>query len=1257
MKNGSPDLIARRLAQLPKPYYIDELPVTARREEIKRVIADHQVVIICGETGSGKTTQLPKICLELARGVRGMIGHTQPRRIAARSVATRIAAELGSSLGQAVGYKVRFSDKVGSGSYIKLMTDGILLAETQNDPELRAYDTIIIDEAHERSLNIDFLLGYISQLLPSRPDLKLLVTSATIDAARFSRHFNYAPVVEVSGRTYPVEMRYQPVVADEEDLDMQQKILNAVDEIMQMGGEGDILVFLPGEREIRETAESLRKHHFDRKQPGFSGVEILPLFARLSFSDQDRVFKSGQARRIVLATNVAETSLTVPGIRYVIDTGWARINRYSYRNKVEQLQTEKISRASANQRAGRCGRIASGICFRLYSEEDFQVRPEFTDPEILRSSLAAVILRMKSLKIGDVESFPFLEPPSARMITDGYQLLAELGGVDEDKQLTRLGWQLAKFPIDPRIARMVLAAKQENCLHEVLIIASALSLQDPRDRPFEHQDAADQAHRRFVDERSDFMGYLKLWEFFDKLLKNKKSNRKMIAQCRDHFLSYRRLREWREIHNQLQVLVKEFGFRPNEVPASYDEIHRALLAGLLGNIGFKTEKEGEYLGARGIKFSIFPGSALKKGKAKAKWAVCAELVETSKLYGRCVARIDPAWLEKIAGGLCKRHYFDPHWQKKRSEVIAYERVTLYGLPIVTKRPVHYGRINPEVSREIFIRSALVAGEYVTKAGFFSHNQQLVREIEELEHKTRRQDVLVDDQEIFTFYDARIPQKIYNGAGFEKWRKQAERENPELLYLDREQLIRHHGDATEAQFPEQFVLPDGSIFPLRYRFDPGHVLDGVTVTVPLPVLNRLDAQQFDYLVPGLIREKVTWYFKALPKQIRRMLVPLPDSVTGFLQWQSVSAEDVALLDAMARFILRKTTLAIPVDTWESKDIPLHLLMNFRIVDAAGEELAMSRDLTGLQEKFGSAAQSTFRQLSLDDEKADIERDDIKRWDFGDLPAEMTFTRNGRKLIGYPALVDEKDHVAIRLFDTRAAADLAMRAGICRLMHFEFRERMKQLDKSIPGFRQAALQLTTCINPGDLKQDLLDTITGQAFIGEGPLPRTREAFAAQIPEARERLPSVIENYTQVLSEIGAAYHALMQYQSLMKQINSRVKNELDEQLKNLIYPGFISDTSWERLKHFPRYLKGMRVRLEKCSGNLLRDEQHAAEIKTLWLHYEQCRKKHQKLGISDPNLIEYRWQIEELRISLFSQELKTPQPVSVKRLGKLWEKVRK
>ncbi|HEV7930586.1 MAG TPA: ATP-dependent RNA helicase HrpA, partial [Nitrosospira sp.] len=897
-----------RLANLPKPVYPEDLPVVGRREEIARAIRENQVVIVCGETGSGKTTQLPKICLELGRGVAGMIGHTQPRRIAARTVAARIASELNSPLGHAVGYKIRFSDNVSAGTYIKLMTDGILLAETQGDPSLLAYDTLIIDEAHERSLNIDFLLGYLKQLLPKRPELKLIVTSATINAQRFSTHFYDAPVVEVSGRMYPVEVRYRPpffplssaVARREEEAgrnkgrapdqdqnerdegDIEQAILDAVDETIRCGP-GDVLMFLPGEREIRETAEALRKHAFGGPAMGaHGGAEILPLFARLSVAEQERVFKPGGSslRRIVLATNVAETSLTVPGIRYVIDTGLARLNRYSYRNKVEQLQVEKISRASANQRAGRCGRVMSGVCIRLYAEEDYLARPEFTDPEILRSSLAAVILRMKSLKIGAVENFPFLDPPLPRMVADGYQLLAELGAVDEANALTSIGWRMARFPIDPKIARMILAAKEENCLSEVLIIASALSVQDPRDRPFERQEAADRAHQRFQDERSDFLGYLKLWEFFDELLKHKKSKRKLIAHCQENFLSHRRMREWREVHGQLHTLVAEFGLRPNEIPATYDEIHRALLAGLLGNIGFKTEEGGEYLGARGIKFSIFPGSVLKK--AKPKWVVAAELTETAKLYGRVAAKIDPLWVEKIGGKLCKKHYFDPHWEKSSAQVSAFERVTLYGLTVMPKRRVYYGNINPGEGREIFIRAALVAGEYATQAPFFRHNRDLIADVAALEHKTRRPDVLVGEERIFEFYDALVPQGICSGAAFEKWRRQSERESPCLLYLTREHLMRHGAEnVTEARFPDS-VAADGTSLPLAYRFEPGHVLDGVTLTVPLPLLNKLDAARFDSLVPGLIREKIAWYLKALPKQIRRHVIPIPDFVTRFLE---------------------------------------------------------------------------------------------------------------------------------------------------------------------------------------------------------------------------------------------------------------------------------------------------------------------------------------------------------------------------------------
>ncbi|WMJ09863.1 ATP-dependent RNA helicase HrpA [Nitrosomonas sp. sh817] len=1252
MKKLLPEIITKRLVHLPHPTYAEDLPVNARREEIKQAIENHQVVIICGETGSGKTTQIPKICLELKRGVHGLIGHTQPRRIAARTVAGRIAAELNSPLGQAVGYKVRFTDKISADSYIKLMTDGILLAETQGDPLLLAYDTLIIDEAHERSLNIDFLLGYLKQLLPKRPDLKLIVTSATIDAQRFSRHFNDAPVIEVSGRLYPVEIHYRSPLADEDDDsdgDVQRAIIHAADELMALGS-GDILVFLPGEREIRETAETLRKHAF---HPIHSRIEILPLFARLSVAEQERVFQPGGGRRIVLATNVAETSLTVPGIHYVIDTGLARINRYSYRNKVEQLLVEKISRASANQRAGRCGRVADGVCIRLYSEQDFQGRSEFTDPEILRSSLAAVILRMKSLKIGNVENFPFLEPPSPRMIADGYQLLAELGAVDDNRNLTATGWRLAKFPLDPKIARMILAAKQENCLHEILIIASALSVQDPRDRPFEHQAAADEAHRRFQDERSDFLAYLKLWDFYDELLKHKKSGKKLMAQCRELFLSYRRLREWREIHGQLHTLMAELGFKPNEIPAGYDEIHRALLPGLLGNIGFKTEKEGEYLGARGIKFAIFPGSVLKKGKAK--WVVAAELVETAKLYARCVARIDPVWLERIAGNLCKRHYFDPHWEKKRAQVVAFEQVTLYGLIIVSKRPVNYGPVHPKEAREIFIRSALAAGEYNTEAPFFLHNQALIQEIEELEHKTRRQDVLVDEQEIFAFFDAIIPQDITNGAAFEKWRKQAEQQNPRLLYLTRELLMRHEaGHVTEVQFPERMTLPDGSELALSYRFEPGHPLDGVTLTVPLPLLNRLEARQLDYLVPGLIREKITWYLKALPKQIRRMLVPLPETVTAFLVSHSNAVHPVPLTDALEQFIVKKTTLTVPPDTWPAAQIPPHLLMNIRVVDDAGEELAMNRDLAGLQRQLGQAAQQSFVKRGAANEKIAIERDQITQWDFGDLPLEVAFMRNGQPMTGYPALIDQNESVAIRLFDTQEAADQAMRPGVRRLLSLVLKEQIKQLDKNLPGLKQASMQLASRMNPGDLKQDMLNAILDRALLNDDPLPRSEAGFTAQCQRARSRLPEVSAALAKLLQQAGADYQALTARLPAVR--NERVKSELKEQLDHLLYPGFLGATDWKRLQQLPRYLKGMALRLEKLAANPERDQRISAEVAPFWQQYLQRFEKHQKTSMHDDNLEEFRWQIEELRVSLFAQELKTPAPVSPKRLQKLWESVR-
>ncbi|HYK13298.1 MAG TPA: ATP-dependent RNA helicase HrpA, partial [Burkholderiales bacterium] len=1095
---------------------------------------------------------------------------------------------------------------------------------------LKAYDTLIIDEAHERSLNIDFLLGYLKQILPQRPDLKVIVTSATIDADRFAKHFangdQPAPVIEVSGRMYPVEVRYRPLKSkdeDEEEQDMEDAIVDAVDELARTGA-GDVLVFLPGEREIRETAELLRKNH-----P--KGAEILPLYARLSFEEQDRVFKPHGARRIVLATNVAETSLTVPGIRYVIDTGLARVNRYSYRNKVEQLQVEKISRASANQRAGRCGRVAAGICVRLYAEDDYAARSEFTDPEVLRTSLAAVILRMKSLRIGEVERFPFLEAPNPRAIADGYQLLAELGAVDEENALTDIGWQLAKFPIDPRIARMILAAKHQNCLNEILIIASALSVQDPRERPFERADAADKAHERFADERSDFLAYLKLWDFFSEAVKHKKSNRKLIDELHASFLSHRRLREWRDIHGQLHALVGELKMNVNGTPATYEQIHRALLAGLLGNIGFKSDDGDEYLGARGIRFAIFPGSVLRK--ARPKWVVAAEITETTRLYARCVAKIEPEWLETMSGHLIKRHYFDPHWEKDRAMVTAFERVTLYGLTIVAKRRVHFGPLNPAEAREIFINQALTAGNYETRVPFFAHNQRLVKEVQELEHKARRRDVLVDEATIFHFYDDIVPADIYNGAGFDKWRQHAERANPKLLFMTREYLMRQNAaGVTAEQFPEQLDVA-GVQLKLRYRFEPAHPLDGVTVTAPLALLNQLDAAAFAWLVPGLIREKVGAYLKALPKAIRKQLLPLQDQVTRFLEEQdNVSSATASLQDALARYVKMRTGEIISAESWDDADIPAHLRMNYRVIDDAGRELATGRDLPALKAQLGQAAQLTFA-------KADpgIERTGLMAWDFGDVPEQISFERAGRRLTGYPALVDEGESVAIRLFDTREAADASMRAGVIRLLRFEMKEQMKQLDKSLPGLTQAVMQLRGVANADDLKADLVNAICDRAFIGDDALPRSETEYAAQKQRARTRLPAVRDAACRMFAAIADEYHRASLRLGNVPPALDKVAADIRAQLQRLVYKGFFSATPWEQLQHLPRYLKAMTIRLDKFPGNPERDEKHAASIAEFAKLYQERSDKLRKAGTAEPALEDFRWQVEELRVSLFAQEL--------------------
>ena len=1244
MRQHSSTDIEQRRANLPQPRYPEELPVVAKREEIARAIDAHQVVIVCGETGSGKTTQLPKICLELGRGVAGMIGHTQPRRIAARTVAARIASELTSPLGHAVGYKVRFSDRVSPETYLKVMTDGILLAETQSDRQLRAYDTIIIDEAHERSLNIDFLIGYVRQLLPQRPDLKLIVTSATIDAERFSRHFGDAPVIEVSGRLYPVEMRYRPLAGRgerDDEQDMVQATLDAVDELARAPGGGDVLVFLPGEREIRETADALRQHH-----P--KGAEILPLYARLSFEEQERVFRPGGARRIVLATNVAETSLTVPGIRFVVDTGLVRINRYGYRNKVEQLQVEPVSQASANQRAGRCGRVAAGICIRLYSGEDYDARPQYTDPEILRSSLASVILRMKALGLGDVERFPFLDPPAPRMIADGYQLLAELGAVDDSYALTPLGRRLARFQIDPRVARMILAAEHEQCLAEMLVIAAVLEVNDPRERPFERADAADRAHARFHDEQSDFLVLLKVWHHFQEAIEHRKSNRKLALELREQFLSQRRLREWRDVHHQLAALVAQMGMRANEKPATDEQVHRALIAGLLGNIGCKGEEAGEYLGARGVRFAIFPGSGLRKKQPR--WVVAAELVETTRLYARCVARIEPEWVEAAAGELVKRHYFDPHWQRERAMVSAYERVTLYGLTLVPRRRVNYGPINPKEAREVFIRRALVAGEFDTRAPFFEHNRRLVKEIEALEHKARRRDVLVNEEVIFNFYDGIVALDLVNGAGFERWRAEAEHANPRLLYLTREYLMRHAAaEITEAQFPERLRAGDVDL-KLGYRFEPGHPLDGVTVTVPLELLNRLEPAHFEWLVPGLVREKIAHLFKALPKQLRRHLVPVPQHVTAFLEEQDSGESRPRLAAALGRYVQRAAGAPVAADVWDDVEPPPHLCMNFRVVDEVGRELATGRDLAALKTQLGQAASLTFSA-----DEPGIEKTGIRVWDFGDLPAEISFTRGGRRLTGYPALADEGESVAIRLFDTRPAADAAMRAGVRRMIWLSLKEQMRQREKTLPGFTQAALALRTLASADDLREDLLTAIADRAFIGEDELPRTAKAFEALRARARTRLPAVADGGCRLFGTVAEEYPRAQQRLAGAGKTAPRPVADVRAQLARLVFKGFMAATPWERLQDLPRYLKAMQARLDKYAKDSERDERHASHIGELWSRYEERAAKLRRAHESDPRLEDFRWRIEELRVSLFAQELRTPYPVSFKRLDKLWQSI--
>ena len=1259
--------VTARQQLIPTNIEFPDLPVCEKREEIAELIANNQVVVLAGETGSGKTTQIPKICLTIGRGTRGLIGHTQPRRIAANTVANRIAEELKTKLGEKVGYQVRFSDQSSEQTLIKVMTDGILLAEIQNDPYLNKYDTLIIDEAHERSLNIDFLLGYLKQLLLRRPDLKLIITSATIDLQKFSAHFDNAPIIEVSGRTYPVDVWYRPLFeslskeddAEDTEQDIYSAIVEAVHEIElhEKTGSGarggDILIFLSGEREIREAAEALRKAQF-------AHMEVVPFYARLSLAEQQRVFAPHTGRRIVLATNVAETSITVPGIRYVIDPGFARISRYSYRTKVQRLPIEPVSQASANQRKGRCGRVAEGICIRLYSEEDFNNRPAFTDAEILRTNLAAVILQMLQLRMGDIHKFPFIDAPDHRLISDGYKLLEELQAVNSKNQLTPVGTQLSKLPLDPRLARMLLAAQEQSCVRELLIIASALSVQDPRDRPSEKQQAADQMHRRFWSEHSDFLGYVNVWDYFE-TQRQELSQNQLRKLCKKEFLNYLRLREWRDIHHQLCVAIKDLGFKANSEPANYEAVHKALLSGLLGNLGFNHE-EREYLGARNRKFGIFPGSSLIKKTPK--WIMAAELIETSKLFAHTVAKIEPEWALAAAEHLVKRQYFEPHYNSNSGQVMAYEKVTLYGLTLIEKKSVPYAHVDPVVAREVFIRSAFVEGQYAQHPkrknlqhkgkldDFFAHQQDLLKELDDLEAKSRRRDILADEQVIFEFYNEVIPEQIINLAAFENWRKKAEQENPKVLYISRETLMRHGAlDITNAQFPNELEWR-GMVFPLTYHFEPNHPEDGVSIHVPMSVLHQLPEQRLEWLVPGMLRDKCINLVKSLPKSLRKHFVPVPDVVDKALA--AMTPDNKPLTDALGLQLKRQTSVDVGVDAWLETQVDNYYRFNIKVVDDKGKVIASGRDLLPLREKYRAQVQQNIQSAATN-----IERDNITQWDFETLPQAIQLQRNGIGIRAYPALVDKNTSVALQVLDNpQQALDLTQR-GLARLLYLQLNQTVKYLQKELLKGQEIALSLAGIGSRDQVADDLILAAIKQLALNDtSELPRSKETFDAAIAFIKDKLVAKAE---ELCTHLLASLKLLVEVKKNIKQQKNALPlafalGDIQEQLKELFYIGLVYKTPEEWLRQYSRYLRAIQLRLEKAVLNPQKDKLTLLEIQPYWQRLQEYLAKEGAFVMSQNlALVEYRWWIEELRVSLFAQTLKTQIPVSPKRLDKQWELV--
>lgn len=1268
----------KREQTVPKIQYDEALPIAAMRTEISAAIRDHQVVVLCGETGSGKSTQLPKICLELGRGIAGMIGHTQPRRIAARSIAARVAEELGSPPGRLVGHKIRFADQTSPETLIKVMTDGVLLAESQTDRYFDQYDTLIIDEAHERSLNIDFLLGYLHRLLPKRADLKLIITSATIDAERFAEHFRSdlgpAPIITVSGRTYPVEVRYQPLLGEngEEEVDPIRAAADAVEDLCRLG-QGDVLVFLPTERDIRETHQKLRGRNFAGGTP-----EILPLYARLSTAEQNRAFQKHGGRRVVLATNVAESSLTVPGIRYVVDTGTARVSRYSPRSKVQRLPIEAVSQASADQRKGRCGRLGPGVCVRLFSEEDYLSRERYTAPEIQRTNLAAVILQTLALELGPIDEFPFLDPPKPEAIRDGFKTLFELGAVDESRVLTSLGRQLARLPVDPRIGRIILAAAQEGCLADVLVIAAALEVQDPRERPVDKQQAADEAQSKFADPDSDFLSYLKLWDFIHRL-KSDLSRGQLRKACRQNFLSEVRLREWQDVHRQILEMTTQFGLKPGKrryhgepqqpvdpsapplrgrvAPENalssreYEGIHRSLLTGLLSNVATKGDA-GEYLGAGGNRLFLWPGSGTFESRPR--WIIAAELLETTKRYARTAARIDPDWIEPVAMHLVNRSYSDPHWDRKSATVLASERVSLFGLTIIARRRVRYAHIDPVISRKLFLEGGLVAGEYDTRAPFFAHNARVREEVAALAAKTRRRDLIVEDHTILDFYDERLPSDVVDGASLDKWRGAAERENPGRLFMKQEDLLPDLSDAiTQEAFPDRLEI-DRLTLPLVYHFEPGAEQDGVSVTLPRAALPQLTPERADWLVPGLLAEKVQAIIRALPKQVRRNLGPAPEAAEKVLA--ELTFGEKPFLPAVAQLLSRLSGERITPEMLQAERLPPHLALHVRVVDEQGKTLAAGRDVSALREKVGVKSADEKPHAT----EAPWHRDGLTRWDFDQLPPRLDVRRGGVTLTKYPALLDKGETVSLRLLDHAAAAHAQTRGGVRRLFSLAENRELKAQVQWLPNLAQLKLWGAPLTREIPLERQLMDLLAERALFGSpsggNELPQSRTDFEALCRARRAQIVPTVQEVTKLVLPLLEAYHQVrLALETSRPAAWQYAVDDLRDQLAHLLPASFLVHQPWEWLAHYPRYLQAMALRIKKLSSGLPRDRVNQETVSRHWLAWKEMAARHAQQGMADGELATYRWMIEELRVSLFAQELGTSLSASPKRLEKQWEKV--